>query len=94
MLERFISRLDLQDLVSQDGGDGLGIARASQLEGGVGATQSQDVFTFDTKLIKQNTYCDCSLKINTGRTDFTHSAHKDIQYVNREQHFFRIRELY
>ncbi|XP_041795767.1 coiled-coil domain-containing protein 113 [Chelmon rostratus] len=34
MLERFISRLDLQDLVSQDGGDGLGIARASQLEGG------------------------------------------------------------
>ncbi|XP_022610236.1 coiled-coil domain-containing protein 113 isoform X1 [Seriola dumerili] len=34
MFEQFISRLDPQDLVSQAGGEGLGTAGASQLEGG------------------------------------------------------------
>ncbi|XP_070764013.1 cilia- and flagella-associated protein 263 isoform X2 [Enoplosus armatus] len=34
MFERFISRIDPQDLVSQPGGDGPGPAGASQLEGG------------------------------------------------------------
>ncbi|XP_023271263.1 coiled-coil domain-containing protein 113-like [Seriola lalandi dorsalis] len=34
MFEQFISRLDPQDLVSQAGGEGLGAAGASQLEGG------------------------------------------------------------
>ncbi|KAL6107047.1 ccdc113 [Pungitius sinensis] len=36
MLERFISRIDPQDLVPNAGGDGLGAAGASNLEGGVG----------------------------------------------------------
>lgn len=44
MLERFIGRLDPQDLVSQTG-DGGGAAGASQLEGGVSATLWKDFFT-------------------------------------------------
>lgn len=39
MFERFISRMDHQDLVSQAGGDSLGAAGSTQLEGGVSATQ-------------------------------------------------------
>nr|XP_040018850.1 coiled-coil domain-containing protein 113-like isoform X2 [Gasterosteus aculeatus aculeatus] len=39
MLERFIGRIDPQDLVSTAGGDGLGPAGASNLEGGLTSEQ-------------------------------------------------------
>ena len=39
MFERFICRVDPQDLLSQSGEDSLEAAGASQLEGGVSATQ-------------------------------------------------------
>lgn len=43
MLERFISRIDHLGLVSQGGGDNLGAVGSTQLEGGVSATQRQDI---------------------------------------------------
>uniref|UniRef100_A0A8C4NU75 Cilia- and flagella-associated protein 263 n=1 Tax=Dicentrarchus labrax TaxID=13489 RepID=A0A8C4NU75_DICLA len=43
MLERFIGRLDPQDLVSQAGADGPGASGASQLEGGLTLEQKLNV---------------------------------------------------